>query len=445
MEIKLPKLTTKIKPFLYRNLKFNFNDVNKIVENNEEIVIIYDPLEINNQTNLVRDEISQLAVNNNCNLLNSSIDINNKLLIFHNEDSSFININHNRINIISMKNSIFCFLCIHKKRFLNISLLKIHIITNHFKIHLYSFTNNLIVLSKNQLSYSDIELPRTKLIRDCFRNHYLGKSYIHFDENQKLIEEKKNILKTKTIICRKTEFNNKKSSSMKKEQKQGEMSKIRRKSKISIKIKKNRGKSQGEINKNEKDLKNVSDDLNCDLNIVKNKKRNRKKKGNFFRLRRNKLCKKSKELRRLVRKQKYYNKKLKILIENPVTRKYYHSISGEPILNEDSYIDSEEELTGIYEHLREKQTIDDFIDICDEEKIFYKSWNDYIYEVRMKYDPNLEINCLNSYNLLKDYIIKNITFLKKHKLNENLGIHLITFYDCGLINSQQIDDLVNLS
>lgn len=63
----------------------------------------------------------------------------------------------------------------------------------------------------------------------------------------------------------------------------------------------------------------------------------------------------------------------------------------------------------------------------------------------MKYDPNLEINCLNSYNLLKDYIIKNIAFLKEHKLNENLGIHLITFYDCGLINSQQIDDLVNLS
>jgi hypothetical protein len=59
-------------------------------------------------------------------------------------------------------------------------------------------------------------------------------------------------------------------------------------------------------------------------------------------------------------------------------RLYFHSITGE-ILDPDNYeVDSENEIDDSYIHQKEDREIDDFIDICQTDKEFFKLWNGFI-------------------------------------------------------------------
>lgn len=59
-------------------------------------------------------------------------------------------------------------------------------------------------------------------------------------------------------------------------------------------------------------------------------------------------------------------------------RQFFHSVTGELLDLEKIEIDSEDEIDQDYVFESESRQIDELLDVCDKDKIFFKLWNGFI-------------------------------------------------------------------
>ena len=389
-------------PFLLRNLKYNKIDQRvKDTSLNQQlvnpIIIIVDFLNIdNNDLNNIRDKISLCIVNN------SSFDqvSSNKCNILSETEQE--NIDYSKINIITTTKTL-CPMC--KRTFNSLLSLRIHLLSYHSDLFIYFLKDSLILISKYYSKHNDNNTFYYSLLI-----YFSSNSFINFE--LKLNKEIK--IKKKKFIG-------------------NDKIKEKEPTKKAINYKINKS-----LIKNFNPISNTTETNENNGIAVKVKKRLFRPKKDISIDISKKLT--SNEIRNLLRRHRNKTKKCNVLIENPVKKDYYHSISGEIISDTESYVDSELELDRKYEYNREKQTIDDFTDICDQEKSFFKIWNEYIYSL----NNSVLVSCTRAFDLLSGFISKYIEEISKQQLKENLGIHLITIFDNGMINKEQFNTLLQL-
>jgi hypothetical protein len=383
-------------PFLIRNLKYN--KINSTEQITTPVTIIIDYLSINNNDfNVLRDKIS-LCIMNNSTFDNISSNTCKFMTDMEEENS----LDYSKINIIRTT-KLFCSIC--KRTFASLLSFKIHFMSFHSESFTYFLKDNLILISKYNSNHNENSSFYHTLL-----SFYSSHSFIN-------VEQKLN----KNIKIKKRKFVESKSIKAIEQPK-----KI-----INYKINKSLIKNFMPI-----DTLTVSDESK----VIKAEQKKR-----LFRPKKDiKICSSkrltSNQIRNLLRRHKNKTKKYNVLILNPVKKDYYHSISGEIISDTDSYVDSEYELDRKYEYHKEKQTIDDFTDICDQEKSFFKLWNEYIYNQ----NNSPLVSCMRAFDLVSNFILKYKDVIELQKLKENLGLHLITIFDNGMINKEQFNSLVQL-
>lgn len=111
------------------------------------------------------------------------------------------------------------------------------------------------------------------------------------------------------------------------------------------------------------------------------------------------------------------------------TRTYYHSMSGEPFLPDQDLNDSEIEVDHTWMRQMQRREIDDYSDVCDEDRTFMKLWNVLVHSNKLVCDYDVYRMCLDFVDMHKSQV---------RGLYESIVAHLMLLWDNHTLTADQV-------